>query len=95
MKPVLNITIHSLFFFFFQNNKNSLTNKDFFILSIWTFGLLDYLQKMKLIFPVLSISSPLGSRSHPGAPSPPPRRALTREYQGLLLCLCRGIQAIR
>lgn len=35
MKPVLNITIHSLFFFF-QNNKNSLTNKDFFILSIWT-----------------------------------------------------------
>lgn len=47
-------TIHSLFL---QNNKNSLTNKDFFILSILT-CIYSWRWNKR---PVMSISSPLGS----------------------------------
>lgn len=52
--PASNITIHSLFF---QNNKNSLTNKDFFILSVSTCIYSWRWNKRSLV----SISSLLGS----------------------------------
>lgn len=92
-KTASSTTIRSFsffFFIFFQNNKNSLTNKDFFILSISTCIYSWRWNKQ----PVMSISSPLGSVPTPMLPHHPPA-GLTREYQGLLLCLWRGIQAIQ
>lgn len=53
-KTSRSITIHSLFL---QNNKNSLTNKDFFILSILT-SIYSWRWNKRT---VMSISSPLGS----------------------------------
>lgn len=88
--PWPSIEHYHSFFIFFQNNKNSLTNKDFFILS--RFDLYLQLKMRQTPSRVHFISSWL--RSHPGAPSLPPA-GLTREYQGLLLCLWRGIQAIQ
>lgn len=62
------IAIHSLFFsLFFQNNKNSLTNKDFFIFSIST---CIYSWRWNK-HPVMSISSPLGSVPTPILPLHP------------------------
>lgn len=65
------------FFIFFQNNKNSLTNKDF-ILSIWT-SIYSWRWNKR---PVMSISSPLGSVPTPILPLNPPTGSTesTRAY---------------
>lgn len=60
----VSVTIHSLFF---QNNKNSLTNKDFFILSNST-RIYSWRWNKR---PVMSVSSPLGSVPTPILPLHP------------------------
>lgn len=94
--------IFLFFVYFFQNNKNSLTKTSFSL--FWLFTAEDEKTNKQPNKLKINKQNPQNGHvhfisswlcSHPDPPSPPSFAGLTREYQGLLLCLWRGIQAIQ